>query len=696
MALNDSYHGVLVETACDETLSFLLWLIANNRYDVLDELLSDHLSAAKYRQALGKLIAFGVVDDRTKGRPIVTSLGIEVLRQMGMSPVTASELASLLRSGRLTIVLASSGFEHYLPNATPSYAVSEAIIRLLGEPMDSDLQDVLRFAPQVPVEVILDIMAKHFTKEDLIKPVDALLRPTRTTPLHRLLAWSAAAFHTVIIDLGYNTPFAQSAPDLVGQAGITITVPSRQEAKWDGQEGLIIQLRAWEPQTVRPEQLLGNILTVRQPESVQLLRQALENRTVLLLGTGVQDEGILWLIRTLIAESPKEILWLMDKKADDANVSNEVHRWLARTGGGYSEVDLESALHEVYSVVARYDRDSQLDRWQTSSDKRQGAQGIDWDWLHTQISNSYSSMLAIHPLQRLTVWAKLLENLHQVDAARRAYEAALTHATTEYERMQIRLRLAALSRTSGEFQDAIDRLGEIKESLQRASSYKLSLDSWESDRLLGNVSHQIGVGYQMLHDHQRAEIELLQAEQLRRRLMDYELAYTVFQRFLNAVRYHECTGKPVDGLAPSHWREWMLDYLKSTMEKFDASSMWNHYANMLHDAAFVLVFRATEAQVAGDVILAQDMFEQGQVLALQALGVRRLLFERRLIAQSEVLVAKCAHARIRLAKRREISYSIGRIYDAARQRAIELYGSMAVPEYQKRNAQRPEELLQLA
>jgi tetratricopeptide (TPR) repeat protein len=374
----------------------------------------------------------------------------------------------------------------------------------------------------------------------------------------------------------------------------------------------------------------------------------LRNRIVVVAGYRGADKFDV--IPVLFEEAnPRDIIWLIRNDIDP-----DVKKQLDDKHYKSIKVAVDDFFQKIYLNVTKGESDPELDNWQTDVPVKER------DWWKRGMESWGINLWQHHKNEMRLLWARILDYLriYQVyegdvgyEPAKSAYERFLSESSDVIANLEIEARLAYISRTMGRGtpEESFKILRNIETTLaQTRGRYRRQ----RLQKLLGWALHEYGITLQNSGDYEKAKTVLEESARLRTLINDSELAYTLFQEFMNATRAAQTLGSRIDDFAPVGWRNWLTKKLVKYGDKFREASEPAHYAQTLHNVAFVRQFLAEEAMGLSNFAKAERDFSSALKTYREAMIIREQLRDPRMIAQSKVRIAQCNLGLARLACKR--------------------------------------------
>ena len=336
---------------------------------------------------------------------------------------------------------------------------------------------------------------------------------------------------------------------------------------------------------------------------------------------------------------PRKIIWLVHSEIEPI-----IEKKIEDRQYIHVKADADEFFQNVYEKARKGKSQLELDNWwiQRRDNQKEG-------WWEIELKRWGDRLWQRQKDDVRFLWAKILDYLRvyrvyqdmtDCKPAEEAYNRFLSESSDRIRNLEARMRMAYLRRTCGE--------NTLKESSQVIDEIKVLLEETEDDNeqrklqiLLGQSLHDRGTALQNAHDHIKASSVLDDAIKLRASINDPQISYSLFQKFMNAVRYARDTGCNLDSIAPTRWRSCLISELEKYSNQFKDANQPDGYGQTEHNIAFVHQFLAEEFEKLGKFNDAEKKFWDSLNKYNAAMEIRKQLRDSRMIAQSKVRIAQC-------------------------------------------------------
>jgi tetratricopeptide (TPR) repeat protein len=438
--------------------------------------------------------------------------------------------------------------------------------------------------------------------------------------IHKFLAWSMEKFHNVVLTPNYD--------ELIEEA-----------AGWRHPKDLLLKLHGTLSDIKNARFTVDRIFAPLEKGLAQKAADMLKGRIVVVAGYRGADEFDI--IPLLFEEAnPREIVWLAHGEIDHSvrkRLDDKHYRY-------FEKVDVDEIFKKVYEETKQGEADPELDAWQPRHPGNQK------DWWKPKLERWGNDLWRRSENEVRFLWARILDHLRvyrvldngiQHKPAEEAYERFLRGSPDPVLSLEARARLAYIRRTTGT--GSLEELRDVIVSIKSALDETRDRSKGERlQRLLGWTLHEYGTALQNSGEHVRAKLVLGEAAKLRALIGDLELAYSLFQLFMNATRaVTNVRGSRVDDFAPTGWRGWLIKELERYANLFKETSQPEHYGQTLHNIGFIHQFLAEEFEELKDFSKAKEEYNEALKAYREAQRIRERLRDPRMIAQSKVRIAQC-------------------------------------------------------
>lgn len=561
---------------------------------------------------------------------------------MNNKEAIASQVAKALQDGRIAF-LVGTGISADRQSWIPLWA--DLILSLLeaiaGEEGKDEVQYVKPHMGLLFNEVILYQMVQVIGLDSTAEGIKICMDTNSYSGTHKFLAWAMKEFRNIVLTTNYD--------ELIEEAGgwrhhSNLGTPMAEQSR-----DLLLKLHGTLSDLKYARFTINQIFAPLEANLRQKAVGMLEERIVVVAGYRGADEFDV--IPLLFEEaSPRQIVWLARSEIDLT-----IRKRLDAKHHEYFKADVDKFFQKVYKEANQGRSEPELDIWQPQCPSNQE------DWWKAKLEGWGNNLWRHSKNEVRLLWARILDYLrvYQVyedhetkrEPAKEAYERFLCGSSDISLNLEARARLAYIKRTTGigspeEFYEVVDNIKTtLGEKRDKSDREKLQ-------RLLGWALHQYGVTLQNAGDYIRARLVLDESAKLRSLIGDPELAYTLFQEFMNATRATRDVGGHVDDFVPAGWRSWLIKELEKCSNQFREISQPDHYGQTLHNIGFVHQFLADELEKSKNFSKAEEEYGHALETYREAMRVRERLRDLRMMAQSKVRIAQCNLGLARLARKR--------------------------------------------
>lgn len=535
--------------------------------------------------------------------------------------------------------------------------VSSLLKAIAGEEGKDELQYIEPHMGLLFNEVILYQMVQVVGLNNTAKAIEICMDTNSYSITHKFLAWVMKKFRNAVLTTNYDELMEEAAGwKHGGNLETSLKEPLRD---------LALKLHGTLTDITHARFTINQIFAPLEASLKGRMVDMLRNRIVVVAGYRGADKFDV--IPVLFEEAnPRDIIWLIRNDIDP-----DVRKQLDDKHYKHIKVNVDDFFQKIYLNVVRGESDSELDNWQAD------VPVTEKDWWKRGLE-SWGINLWQHCRDEMRLlWARILDYLriYQVyegdighELARSAYERFLSESSDVIANLEVEARLAYINRTMGRGtpQKSYKIVHNVETTLAQTRGRDLRQ---RLQKLLGWALHEYGIALQNAGDYVKAKAVLEESVGLRTLLDDPELAYTLFQEFMNATRAAETLGSHIDDFALVGWRTWLIKKLVNCGDKFRGASEPAHYAQTLHNVAFVRQFLAEEAMDSSNLAKAEKEFGGALKTYREAMIIREQLRDPRMIAQSEVRIAQCTLGLARLACKRRNRDLAKRLVSEARELA---------------------------
>jgi tetratricopeptide (TPR) repeat protein len=534
-----------------------------------------------------------------------------------------SEISKELRKGEVAFLVGagiSTGRQSWLP------LWGDLVLSLLEVVAGEESRNQVKYVePHMGLlfnEVILHLMVQVIGLDDTVEVIKACMDTNSYSAIHKFLAWSTEKFGNVVLTPNYD--------ELIEKAA--------EATGWRHSKDLLLKLHGTLSDIKNARFTVDRIFAPLEKSLAQRAVNMLKGRIVVVAGYRGADEFDI--IPLLFEASPREIIWLAHGEIDRSvreRLDDKRYRY-------FEKVDVDEIFKKVYEETKQGKADPELDAW------RPRHPGNQKDWWKPKLERWGDDLWRRSENEVRFLWARILDYLRiyrvldngiQHKPAEEAYERFLRGSPDPVLDLEARTRLAYIRRTTG--------TGSLKEIYDVIASIKSTLDETRDrskrerlQRLLGWALHEYGTALQNSGEHVRAKLVLEEATKLRALIGDLELAYSLFQQFMNATRaVVNVRGSHVDDFAPTGWRGWLIKELERYANRFKETSQPEHHGQTLHNIGFIHQFLAEEFEELKDFNKAKEEYNEALKAYREAQRIRERLRDPRMIAQSKVRIAQC-------------------------------------------------------
>ena len=537
-----------------------------------------------------------------------------------------SKVAESLQKGKIAFLVCagiSANRQSWIPLWKDMvYSLLEIIS---GEEGRDEVQHVKPFMELLFNEVILHKMTEIIGLERTAGAIKSCMDTNQYSATHKFLAWAIEEFRTPVLTTNYD--------ELIEAAGGREHDDSTNEYK-----NLVIKLHGTLSKMDEARFTINHVFAPLDRDLRERTINMLDDRIVVVAGYHGLDE---FDINPILFEKshPREFIWLVHN-----TIEPTIEERLDERGDLHFKANADKFLHEVYKKTRPGRSQLELDNWQIQHRNNQRER-----WWKTELEHWGGELWQKQRDDVRFLWATILDYLRiyrvyqdktDYKPAEEAYNRFLSDSSDSIRNIEARMRMAYLRRTCGE--------NTLKESSQVIDEIKVLLEETEDDNeqrklqiLLGQSLHDRGTALQNAHDHIKASSVLDDAIKLRASINDPQISYSLFQKFMNAVRYARDTGCNLDSIAPTRWRSCLISELEKYSNQFKDANQPDGYGQTEHNIAFVHQFLAEEFEKLGKFNDAEKKFWDSLNKYNAAMEIRRQLRDSRMIAQSKVRVAQC-------------------------------------------------------
>lgn|GEM_PF-1888942 len=542
-----------------------------------------------------------------------------------------SEVTKAVQDGQVAF-LVGAGISAERQSWVPLW--SDLVLSLLeaiaGEEGEDEVQYVKPHMGLLFNEVILYQMVQVIGLDNATKAIKICMATNSYSTTHKFLAWVMKEFRNVVLTTNYDELIEEAAGwKYRSNLGISSKEPYRD---------LLLKLHGTLIDITHARFTINQIFAPLEANLRQKAVDMLKNRIVVVAGYRGADEFDI--IPVLFEEAnPRNVIWLVR-----SDIDRDVKKRLDDKHYMSIKVDVDEFFQKVYQKVNKGESDPELDIWQTQCPSNPK------DWWEAKLKSWGIDLWHQSKKEVRLLWARILDYLriYQVyegdirhEPAKDAYERFLSESSDVIMNLEVQARLAYIRRTiaTGSPQESYKVVDDIETTLAQTRDRDLRK---RLQKLLGWALHEYGIILQNAGDHVKAKVVLGESARLRTLIDDPELAYTLFQEFMNATRATKnIMGSHVDDFAPPGWRSWLIKELGKYAEQFRQTSEPAHYGQTLHNMAFVHQFLAEELMSLENFVKAEEEFSSALKTYHEAMGIRERLRDPRMIAQSKVRIAQC-------------------------------------------------------
>jgi len=499
-------------------------------------------------------------------------------------------------------------------------------------------------------EFVLQQLSQHVGRSRALEAVKCCIAGAQPSGIHRFLAWCVGQLKNRLLTTNFD--------DLVGHAMHTAGHDAKAARHCTPLHGVIS----------RPGTLRMQASQLFQPLSPSLEGKALRNlhnRHLVVIGYNGQDDfdGMPVAFRAPDESGPLSISWVVHQgyvpQLNDPDYLNDPRlQWVPshrEAGKGRPEkVDTDEFLRMLYRslVVRGAPSDAVLDDWGRIEERG------DTDRWREDLRVWGKDLRQEKPKEVALLWFDLVNHMRLYRARRprarktcnlaeEAYKYAKgVPGLTLLEELRLDLDMAHARRLIGAadesaFTRIITPIEEQYQRLRRRKDLKASKRRREYADLLRRALHQYAIVLQNAGKHDDASGTLDRAIALARDCPPGVVAYSIFQKFMNAWLASRRQPDSLARLAPRNWRTTLPRTLRNAAKTFHRQSLFEDYATTMHNLGFVWQHLGGEQddgrhwpEAEALYRKAIDAYEEGKVY-------RQRLRDPRMIAQGEVRLGQC-------------------------------------------------------
>lgn len=444
------------------------------------------------------------------------------------------EVVTDLRDGRLAFMAGagiSLGRESWLPGW------NELVYSLLGIVAGPEAIHEVEYISKQHMqmlfnEVFLQRMVRAIGLERTAEAIRICMDTDSYSAVHKFLAWAMLHFGSIVLTTNYD--------ELIEKASGWKTAPM----KLHGTLGKLQKARF----------TVDEIFAPLDPTLAESVAPKLSGRTLVVVGYRGADE---FDVIPFLFEQAKldKFIWITHGAVDDLDAG--IKRRLDERGDPYFQADADEFLRAVYQQTKGAASDDELNRWRSAhpgNAERWWLPGLQsWGEQLTKERRSDVDFLWAQILDYLRIYRLKEESGVVLRPAEDAYERFLKTHSDPIRGLEADVQVAYIRRTMGgvgtrdllvQLQTTIARIWDALDKVH-TSHERLALQ-----RLLTGAYHQFGIALQNIGVHSQASSILEEAARYRRLIGDPELAYSVFQQFINGRQAHRSKVGHIDEFAP--------------------------------------------------------------------------------------------------------------------------------------------------
>ena len=545
-----------------------------------------------------------------------------------------SEIADDIKSGRIAFMF-GAGISLYRRSCCPSWV----------EMVEAVLTEIAEFSPP---EELPHILQPHFGllfNEVFFQITDRVLHRERTagiiracigtrefSNIHRFVAWLIDNFDVQVLTTNFD--------ELIEAAGLS---PMRSDR--------LLKLHGTLSDTDSARFTLNSVFQPLSPNIAEKARASIRGRTLLIAGYSGMDEFDVMPV-LFDPAGPNRVIWVCHP---EDSIDDPATKHFEKVRTCVIEADIDDVLSKVYSQISdTQTSDLILDSWQTVPEKCEDSM-----WWRRNLHHWVDDLRRTDYPKLNYLWARFADHLRlyrvepnglQRNLAIEAYQSVLRHASLDHvTSLEIRARVAYIKRTMGDESSAVQELEHTVSDMRQAiSTNQLEAGSNAMKSLLGWMTHQQAVTLQNMKQFKSAKDKFEEAISQRETVNDPELPYSIFGHFMNAYQANKNDKGHIDTFAQHNWRDWLAGKLDGFADSFKEEFEIEHYAQTMHNAAFVYQYIAGELEDAHQFLQAMDYLDRALKRYEYGMNYRQRLRDPRMIAQSGTRVAQCQASMARI------------------------------------------------
>jgi len=551
-----------------------------------------------------------------------------------------NEISDHLIKGKIVFLVGagiSVNRQSWLPLWTE--LIEEILTAVAGENNKEDVRHVMQYRGQLLNEAILQIMCETIGKGKTSELLDKCLNTEQFSSTHQFFAWGIHNFDCIVLTPNYD--------ELIEHALLSNIKKFKDRSDYKKIDN-VIKLHGTISRINEARFYIDSVFVPIEKMIADRVIESLDKRMLVVIGYRGADE---FDVIPLIFEKckPEKILWISRINSDkDSSIDSSVEQLLKKSGASHISTDVDELLEKIYqktiSASYQFENECRLSVSPKIPTEKRGKNEKDWWKVNFEIWKQ--GMWEENPSGVKLLWARILEHVRVYDDGKRnnlvknAYEQFLeSQPNSPILEVDTKAHIAYSLRTTNvydfpKFQKVIEEIEiELNRETRIAPRKKLNeIYAW--------TIHEYGIALQNSKKYFQANLLFEKAATIRILNGDPQLAYTIFQQFMNGYVGKVITGN-VDTFAPRGWRNWLLNELEEYSKAFNESNQVYHYSTTQHNMGFIYQYLAGESLENKKYQEADRLFSSAIERYNEGFRIRNKIQDPRRISQSIVRIAEC-------------------------------------------------------